>query len=111
MCYVMLMITSFFSAKGKKGGDDDEKDASPGGDSIIPTLPDVKMCAAKAIARCARNSQLLLFCSHCFVVCHTIYRPSASNHKQTKHKKLKTQTMNSLAITITKIQTTQEQQQ
>lgn len=44
------------SAKGKKGGDDDDKDAAPGGDSIIPTLPDVKMCAAKAIARCARNS-------------------------------------------------------
>lgn len=64
----MLMVTSFFSAKGKKGGDDDEKDASPGGDSIIPTLPDVKMCAAKAIARCARNSQLLLFCSHCFLL-------------------------------------------
>nr|KAG5705421.1 hypothetical protein BaRGS_004548 [Batillaria attramentaria] len=42
-------------AKGKKGGDDDEKETAPV-DSIIPTLPDVKMCAAKAIARCARSS-------------------------------------------------------
>lgn len=46
------------SAKGKKGGDDEEnKETAQGGDSIIPTLPDVKMCAAKAIARCARNSK------------------------------------------------------
>ncbi|KAK7097085.1 armadillo repeat-containing protein 3-like isoform X2 [Littorina saxatilis] len=44
--------------KGKKGGDDEEnKETAQGGDSIIPTLPDVKMCAAKAIARCARNSE------------------------------------------------------
>ncbi|KAL8577393.1 hypothetical protein ACOMHN_060215 [Nucella lapillus] len=43
--------------KGKKGGDDDEKEAMPGGECIILTLPDVKMCAAKAIARCARSSE------------------------------------------------------
>lgn len=42
--------------KGKKAADEDEKESTPGGDSIIPTLPDVKMCAAKAIARCARSS-------------------------------------------------------
>ncbi|XP_076446526.1 armadillo repeat-containing protein 3-like isoform X2 [Babylonia areolata] len=42
--------------KGKKGGDDEEKETVLGGESIIPTLPDVKMCAAKAIGRCARNS-------------------------------------------------------
>ncbi|XP_012938913.1 armadillo repeat-containing protein 3 isoform X2 [Aplysia californica] len=47
------------SAKDSKGKKEDEakEDAPVGGDSIIPTLPDVKMCAAKAIARSARNSE------------------------------------------------------
>ncbi|CAG5127477.1 unnamed protein product, partial [Candidula unifasciata] len=52
------------SRAGKKGGkdgkgrkDDDFKEDLPGaGESIIPTLPDVKMCAARAIARSARNA-------------------------------------------------------
>lgn len=47
----MLIV---FPAKGKKD-DDMKEDAPVGGDSIIPTLPDVKMCAAKAIARSARS--------------------------------------------------------
>ncbi|KAK3779638.1 hypothetical protein RRG08_040361 [Elysia crispata] len=42
--------------KGKKD-DDAKEDAPVGGDSIIPTLPDVKMCAAKAIARSARSAE------------------------------------------------------
>ncbi|XP_076467502.1 armadillo repeat-containing protein 3-like isoform X2 [Babylonia areolata] len=42
-------------AKAKK--EEEEKEAAPGGDAIIPTLPDVKMCAAKAMARCARNGE------------------------------------------------------
>lgn len=45
-----------FAAKTKK---DDEKEEAAPGDSLIPTLPDVKMCAAKAIARCARNSEYI----------------------------------------------------
>ncbi|OWF48938.1 armadillo repeat-containing protein 3-like isoform X3 [Mizuhopecten yessoensis] len=46
------------SAKdGKKGGSEPEKDDTPPGEAIIPTLPDVKMSAAKAIARSARNSE------------------------------------------------------
>ncbi|XP_025087750.1 armadillo repeat-containing protein 3-like [Pomacea canaliculata] len=44
-------------AKSKKGADEEKDDAVSGMDSITPTLPDVKMCAAKAIARCAKNSQ------------------------------------------------------
>ncbi|XP_067661533.1 armadillo repeat-containing protein 3-like [Haliotis asinina] len=44
------------SAKGEAKKATEEKDEqSPGGDSIIPTLPDVKMSAARAIARSARN--------------------------------------------------------
>ncbi|XP_033742747.1 armadillo repeat-containing protein 3-like isoform X4 [Pecten maximus] len=46
------------SAKdGKKGGSEPDKDDAPPGEAIIPTLPDVKMCAAKAIARSARNAE------------------------------------------------------
>ncbi|PVD34217.1 hypothetical protein C0Q70_05483 [Pomacea canaliculata] len=45
-------------AKSKKGADEEKDDAVSGMDSITPTLPDVKMCAAKAIARCAKNSGL-----------------------------------------------------
>ncbi|KAL8622228.1 hypothetical protein ACOMHN_043751 [Nucella lapillus] len=41
--------------KGKKA--EEEKEVASGGDSIVPTLPDVKMCAAKAIARCARSGE------------------------------------------------------
>jgi hypothetical protein len=57
--YILSFLCICISAKGKKGGaaDDDEKDSTPG-DLVIPTLPDVKMCAAKAIARCARSSKL-----------------------------------------------------
>ncbi|XP_071087902.1 armadillo repeat-containing protein 3-like isoform X2 [Haliotis cracherodii] len=44
------------SAKGEAKKVIEEKDEqSPGGNSIIPTLPDVKMSAARAIARSARN--------------------------------------------------------
>ncbi|XP_059157772.1 armadillo repeat-containing protein 3-like [Physella acuta] len=43
-------------SKGKKE-DDAKDDATMGGDSIIPTLPDVKVCAARAIARSARNAE------------------------------------------------------
>ncbi|KAK0062177.1 armadillo repeat-containing protein 3-like isoform X7 [Biomphalaria pfeifferi] len=42
--------------KGKKE-DDAKEDAPFGGDCIIPTLPDVKVCAAKAIARSARSAE------------------------------------------------------
>ncbi|KAJ8298392.1 hypothetical protein KUTeg_024923 [Tegillarca granosa] len=46
------------SAKGsKKGGDEGDKEEPPPGEAIIPTLPDVKMCAAKAICRSARNAE------------------------------------------------------
>ncbi|GFR96234.1 armadillo repeat-containing protein 3 [Elysia marginata] len=48
--------------KGKKD-DDAKEDAPVGGDSIIPTLPDVKMCAAKAIARSARSGKFLFVLS------------------------------------------------
>jgi hypothetical protein len=40
---------------GKKSSE--EKEESVPGESIIPTLPDVKMCAAKAIARSARSGE------------------------------------------------------
>ncbi|VDI55864.1 Hypothetical predicted protein [Mytilus galloprovincialis] len=44
------------SAKdGKKSSE--EKEESVPGEAIIPTLPDVKMCAAKAIARSARSAE------------------------------------------------------
>ncbi|KAK3599496.1 hypothetical protein CHS0354_006630 [Potamilus streckersoni] len=42
------------SAKDAKK-QESEKEEPPPGEAIIPTLPDVKMCAAKAIARSARN--------------------------------------------------------
>ncbi|XP_048777085.1 armadillo repeat-containing protein 3-like isoform X6 [Ostrea edulis] len=47
------------SAKGSKSGkkEESEKDEPPPGEAIIPTLPDVKMCAAKAIARSARSAE------------------------------------------------------
>ncbi|XP_048777082.1 armadillo repeat-containing protein 3-like isoform X2 [Ostrea edulis] len=44
------------SAKGSKK-EESEKDEPPPGEAIIPTLPDVKMCAAKAIARSARSAE------------------------------------------------------
>ena len=37
----------------------EKKDGLPGGDSVVPTLPEVKMCAAKAIARAAKNSETI----------------------------------------------------
>lgn len=40
-------------SSGKK--DESEKEEPPPGEAIIPTLPDVKMCAAKAIARSAKS--------------------------------------------------------
>lgn len=44
------------SAKdGKKSSE--EREEAPPGEAIIPTLPDVKMCAAKAIARSARSAE------------------------------------------------------
>ncbi|BFZ14755.1 hypothetical protein BsWGS_17793 [Bradybaena similaris] len=43
------------SGKGRKD-DDTKEDAPATGESIIPTLPDVKMCAARAIARSARSA-------------------------------------------------------
>ncbi|KAL3878968.1 hypothetical protein ACJMK2_031290 [Sinanodonta woodiana] len=42
------------SAKDAKKQESEKEDPPPG-EAIIPTLPDVKMCAAKAIARSARN--------------------------------------------------------
>ncbi|CAL1539085.1 unnamed protein product [Lymnaea stagnalis] len=47
------------SAKDTKGRKEEEvrEDGNLGGDCIIPTLPDVKVCAAKAIARSARNGE------------------------------------------------------
>ena len=54
-----MILDILFLAKGKGKGEEDDKEGQPGGDSIIPTLPDVKMCAAKAIARCARSSKFL----------------------------------------------------
>ncbi|XP_034303811.2 armadillo repeat-containing protein 3 isoform X4 [Magallana gigas] len=47
------------SAKGSKSGkkDESEKEEPPPGEAIIPTLPDVKMCAAKAIARSAKSAE------------------------------------------------------
>ncbi|KAH9523148.1 Armadillo repeat-containing protein 3 [Bulinus truncatus] len=47
------------SAKDTKGKKDDDarEDATFGGDCIIPTLPDVKVCAAKAIARSSRSAE------------------------------------------------------
>ncbi|KAL5011438.1 hypothetical protein ScPMuIL_009989 [Solemya velum] len=44
------------SAKDSKKAEPDRED-TPAGEAIIPTLPDVKMCAAKAIARSARNGE------------------------------------------------------
>ncbi|KAK3099626.1 hypothetical protein FSP39_007188 [Pinctada imbricata] len=44
------------SAKGGKK-EESEKEEPPPGEAIIPTLPDVKMCAAKAIARSAKNAE------------------------------------------------------
>ncbi|XP_062608563.1 armadillo repeat-containing protein 3-like isoform X1 [Saccostrea cucullata] len=47
------------SAKGSKSGkkEESEKEEPPPGEAIIPTLPDVKMSAAKAIARSARSAE------------------------------------------------------
>ncbi|XP_022325530.2 armadillo repeat-containing protein 3-like isoform X1 [Crassostrea virginica] len=47
------------SAKGSKSGkkEESEKEEPPPGEAIIPTLPDVKMCAAKAIARSAKSAE------------------------------------------------------
>ncbi|XP_052795764.1 armadillo repeat-containing protein 3-like isoform X3 [Mya arenaria] len=42
------------SAKKQESADSSEP---PSGEAIIPTLPDVKMCAAKAICRSARSSE------------------------------------------------------
>ncbi|XP_061165176.1 armadillo repeat-containing protein 3-like isoform X2 [Saccostrea echinata] len=44
------------SAKGSKK-EESEKEEPPPGEAIIPTLPDVKMSAAKAIARSARSAE------------------------------------------------------
>ena len=44
---------------GKK--EESEKEEPPPGEAIIPTLPDVKMCAAKAIARSAKSGNFLTF--------------------------------------------------
>ncbi|XP_076117995.1 armadillo repeat-containing protein 3-like isoform X5 [Mytilus galloprovincialis] len=43
------------TSRGKKSSE--EKEESVPGEAIIPTLPDVKMCAAKAIARSARSAE------------------------------------------------------
>ncbi|XP_064608678.1 LOW QUALITY PROTEIN: armadillo repeat-containing protein 3-like [Liolophura sinensis] len=45
------------SAKGDGKKKDEESHDNPFGESIVPTLPDVKMCTAKAIARSAKNAE------------------------------------------------------
>ena len=56
--YTYAISCLLWNSLGKGKKDDDAKEDAPvGGDSIIPTLPDVKMCAAKAIARSARSGE------------------------------------------------------
>lgn len=45
------------SAKDSKKQESADSSEPPPGEAIIPTLPDVKMCAAKAIARSARSGE------------------------------------------------------
>ncbi|XP_053398836.1 armadillo repeat-containing protein 3-like isoform X11 [Mercenaria mercenaria] len=45
------------SAKESKKQESADSSEPPPGEAIIPTLPDVKMCAAKAIARSARSAE------------------------------------------------------
>lgn len=55
----VFIYMNIYNLTGKKGGSEPEKDDAPPGEAIIPTLPDVKMCAAKAIARSARSGRYL----------------------------------------------------
>ena len=55
--HVIHVMVCFFVAKGKQ--DSAESSEPPMSEAIIPTLPDVKMCAAKAIARSARSGRSL----------------------------------------------------
>jgi hypothetical protein len=52
-------LYSLLSAKKQESADSSEP---PPGEAIIPTLPDVKMCAAKAIARSARSGKYIYRC-------------------------------------------------
>lgn len=53
------MVTWCILAKKQESADSSEP---PQGEAIIPTLPDVKMCAAKAIGRSARNGMNYTSC-------------------------------------------------
>jgi len=55
-----LYNKSIYHFPGKKG--EPEKEEAPPGEAIIPTLPDVKMCAAKAIGRSAKSGKFLIHC-------------------------------------------------
>lgn len=75
--YILNLLIVCSGKKG--GGSEPEKDDVSPMEAIIPTLPDVKMCAAKAIARSARSGK-----SHqtIFIIlfplkpsCYTIFFP------------------------------------
>lgn len=49
-----LLDNKYVAAKKQESADSSDQ---PPGEAIIPTLPDVKMCAAKAIGRSARSGK------------------------------------------------------
>lgn len=56
-CYNSSYKFLIFTAKKAEP----DREDTPAGEAIIPTLPDVKMCAAKAIARSARNGNSIVY--------------------------------------------------
>ena len=59
VCIKFFLNLNYLCNIGKKSSE--EKEEAPPGEAIIPTLPDVKMCAAKAIARSARSGKLKIY--------------------------------------------------